>query len=309
MTSNKQSDLNITHNAIPVVLAGSPEAFNMDARYVNVVDAIRGSQAGDLFDFTGGNNGGGEIHDKPELSDIEFVSKSTYFDPKTNTTKARLIFKIRNSSGQNLLGIDARLGDLTGGTLSFTTEPTVAVSATSAVISWGSAGQDSYTITGLDKVYSGTLAQAINASPLLASTQYTAVLTIQSATGDMISRTLTFNTGTITAATITQIVATNGGSGTPFMKYQITGTNVLSGIYTIYRRATASSTWLSSGPYTVTFVNNVLTVLTNSGGAGYEYYIAITPYPGLNLTGTAGVPRISSNKTNFTTVTNLTNNY
>ena len=309
MTSNNTSDLNITHNAVPVVLAGSPEAFNMDDRYVNVIDAVRGAQYGDLFSFTDSGTNDGLNHDKPELSDIEFVSKSTYFDPKTNTTKAKLIFKIRNSSGQNLLGIDARMGDLTGGTLSFTTQLTASVSTTSAVLSWAADGQASYTITGLDKVYSGTNAQSINASPLLPNTAYTAVLTIQSSTGDMISSTLTFNTGAVTAASITQIIATNGGNGTPFMKYQITGTNISSALYTVYRRASGSSTWLSSNPFTGTFVNNVLIVLANSGGSGYEYYIAITPYPGLNLTGTAGVPRQSSNKTNFTTVTSLTNNY
>lgn len=307
MTSNKPSDLNITHNAVPVVLAGSPDAFNMDSRYVNVIDSISGSQYGDLFSFVSGGSDGA-THDKPELSDIEFVSKSTYFDPKTNSTKAKLIFKIRNSSGQNLLGIDARIGGSTGGTLAFTTEPSLVVNPTSVVISWGSTGQASYTITGLATTYTGYTNTSVTGTSLSTNTAYTAVLTIQSSTGDMVSRTLTFNTGTATTPNISQIIATNGGIYTPFMKYQITSTGAESALFTVYRRATSSAPW-SSTTNTGTFVNGVLVVNANAGGFAYEYYIVVAPYSGPGATGTAGTVRTSTNKTNYTQVTSLTNNY
>lgn len=52
-----------------------------------------------------------ELADVPQLSDIESVIRSTYFDPVSKIEKAKLIIKIRNSSKnkENVAGVDARI--------------------------------------------------------------------------------------------------------------------------------------------------------------------------------------------------------
>lgn len=312
MINKRITDADITHTSIPTVLEGSIDDILMDRRFVNVVKSDNMT----LFSSSSTSaSGSGPIvievpttGDKPELSDIESISKSIYFDAKTNTNKAKLVFKIRNNSGQDLIGIDARVGGETSGTLSFTIEPIVTVSSTSAIISWSAAGQSSYSITGLNTTYTGTTESLVTATPLSTTTSYTAILTIRSSSGDSISRTLTFTTGAISTANINQIVATNGGKLTPFMIYQVSSANAVSAKFTVYRRLNSSSPWRENSN-TGTFVNGILIVSVGAGASGYEYYITITPYSGPNGTGTAGISRTSTNKINYPTVTSLTNNY
>ena len=311
MINKRITDADITHTSVPTVLEGSIDDILMDRRFVNVVKSDNMT----LFSSSSTSASGSSptiievptTGDKPELSDIESISKSIYFDAKTNTNKAKLVFKIRNNSGQDLIGIDARVGGETSGTLSFTIEPTVTVSSTSAVISWSAAGQSSYSITGLNTTYTGTTESLVTATPLSTTTSYTATLTIRSSSGDSISRTLTFTTGALSTANISQIIATNGGKSTPAMTYQITNTNAKSARYTIYKRINSSSPWRTSTS-TIPIVDGTF-ILTSSGGIGYEYYITITPYSGINATGTAGTARTSRNKINYSTVTSLTDNY
>lgn len=52
-----------------------------------------------------------EISDVPNLSDIESVTYTKYFDPVTKVEKAKAVIKIRNSSKnkENVAGVDARI--------------------------------------------------------------------------------------------------------------------------------------------------------------------------------------------------------
>lgn len=52
-----------------------------------------------------------ESSDVPELSDIENVEYTKYFDPVSKIEKAKVIIKIRNSSKNknNVAGVDARI--------------------------------------------------------------------------------------------------------------------------------------------------------------------------------------------------------
>jgi len=52
-----------------------------------------------------------EKSDVPELSDIEDVQRTTYFDPVSKIEKEKLVIRIRNSSKNksNVAGVDARI--------------------------------------------------------------------------------------------------------------------------------------------------------------------------------------------------------
>ncbi len=52
-----------------------------------------------------------ESSDVPQLSDIEDVQYTKYFDPVTKVEKAKAVIKIRNSSKnkKNIAGVDARI--------------------------------------------------------------------------------------------------------------------------------------------------------------------------------------------------------
>jgi len=52
-----------------------------------------------------------ELADVPQLSDIESVTYTKYFDPVTKVEKAKAVIKIRNSSKnkENVAGVDARI--------------------------------------------------------------------------------------------------------------------------------------------------------------------------------------------------------
>ena len=48
-----------------------------------------------------------KINDVPQLEDIQLITNEAYIDSK-GITRARLVIRVRNSSGKNLLGVDAR---------------------------------------------------------------------------------------------------------------------------------------------------------------------------------------------------------
>lgn len=112
MATNKEriSNLEITENAPPTINPDGWEAYFMDPRVVRNPSALRSSAFQNFDSGEGGLGGGGSTTNAiPQLADIESVIKEEYIDPATNTTKVRAIIKIRNSSGEDLLGVDARI--------------------------------------------------------------------------------------------------------------------------------------------------------------------------------------------------------
>lgn len=114
------SDLDVTKTPLPVVGKGSVEDYYQDSRSVITTDGFLSTKdvsvnlnTSDLGLDSGADTGAvtaqDVTHDFPELTDVESVVKYTYFDEASQTTKAKLVFKIRNSSGKTLLGVDARL--------------------------------------------------------------------------------------------------------------------------------------------------------------------------------------------------------
>lgn len=104
------SNLEITENAPPTISMDGWEAYFMDPRVVRNPSSLRSSLFQNIDSGEGGNDGGGSPTNRiPQLSDIENVIKEEYVDPATKTTKVKVIIKIRNSSGEDLLGVDARI--------------------------------------------------------------------------------------------------------------------------------------------------------------------------------------------------------
>jgi hypothetical protein len=110
-TTPRISNLDITQNSEPVISPGTSDAYYMNQKYIRYTPLPLGGAVEGLIEGTGGP---GEPNKIPQLSDIESVTKSVYVDTKTNKTKAKLVIRIRNSSGQVLSGMDARIAVPTG---------------------------------------------------------------------------------------------------------------------------------------------------------------------------------------------------
>ena len=105
------SNLDLTQNAEPVVNLGTADSYYMNSKYVRYAPIPTSRSAEGLVE---GPDGPGTPNEIPQLSDIESIIKSVYVDTKTNKTKAKLVIRIRNSSGKVLSGIDARIAIPTG---------------------------------------------------------------------------------------------------------------------------------------------------------------------------------------------------
>ena len=116
MTSRRISNLDLTQNADPLVDQNSADAYYMNSKAVRYKPTDTAAFDGGLLGSggSGGDDPKPKPHDIPELSDIEYVTKTVYTDTKTNESKAKLVIRIRNNSGKTLSGIDARIAIPTG---------------------------------------------------------------------------------------------------------------------------------------------------------------------------------------------------
>lgn len=113
--TNKKSDIEISNTPLINVKRWSKEAYYMNPKYLNILEGsdldqykrISGSATGEiLIDFPPGEDSNIKA---PQLADIESVTKSVYYDPATKKARAKLVIKIRNSSTEPIIGIDARV--------------------------------------------------------------------------------------------------------------------------------------------------------------------------------------------------------
>jgi len=104
----RPSNTDITQRTKPVIWAGSE-----DDVFMTKDSAIRVARAN--FATAGLQVGGGDPgddskeNDRPELSDIASITQTIYYDSKQKKKLVKVVIKMRNNSGKNLLGIDARL--------------------------------------------------------------------------------------------------------------------------------------------------------------------------------------------------------
>jgi hypothetical protein len=128
------SDLNLTKTPTVTVAAGSLESIFLNsgaAKRINVklrnesavIDTGRVGTPGEtdpnLVGEDGGEDGESGGNDflnsiKPQLADISVFANEIYIDAKGNA-RARLVLKIKNSSGKSLLGVDTLLINLKEG--------------------------------------------------------------------------------------------------------------------------------------------------------------------------------------------------
>jgi hypothetical protein len=124
------SDLNLTKTPSVTVAAGSLESIFLNsgaAKRINVklrnesavIDTGRVGTPGETDpNLVGedGESGGNDFLNsiKPQLADISVFSNTTYLDTK-GVTRARLVLKVKNSSGKKLLGVDTKIINLKEG--------------------------------------------------------------------------------------------------------------------------------------------------------------------------------------------------
>jgi hypothetical protein len=109
------SENSITSEAPITLYTNSKDIAFLDPRKYRAVDGkIISSALGsnlldssDIYIDNDPNEDDSKTNDVPQLEDIEVVENVTYIDDK-GITRARLVIKVRNSSGKTLLGVDAR---------------------------------------------------------------------------------------------------------------------------------------------------------------------------------------------------------
>lgn len=106
--ATRSSNLDITQVKKPYIYIGSVEDSTMAAdaaiRFLKTAGTEVGLQTG-----TGGGGGDdSKFNERPELSDIESITQTIYYDTKQKKKFVAMTIRIRNSSGKQLLGIDAR---------------------------------------------------------------------------------------------------------------------------------------------------------------------------------------------------------
>ena len=123
MADNIQiSDLQVAKTGTVTVAEGSIEAFLLSNGWLKTSGAI-------VSNFNGGgnveiSNSGLDPYlisetsndisgpsDIPQLSDVSIFKKELYVN-SVGVTKARIILKVNNSSGKNLLGVDTKIINL-----------------------------------------------------------------------------------------------------------------------------------------------------------------------------------------------------
>ena len=117
MAKNRISELDVSKISPLGVTANSPEANTIDPRYLKITDGrviTKKTVTGD-FAYVD-QNWTTEVYEKPgvpHMDDISIVKNSTYVDAKNNV-RTKIVFKVKNSSGEQILGVDARLEVKTG---------------------------------------------------------------------------------------------------------------------------------------------------------------------------------------------------
>jgi hypothetical protein len=113
--SKRISENSITSEAPITLYTSSKDVAFLDPRKYRAIEGkiISNSLGSNLLDSLGiyiNTDVPGEEfkgNDVPQLEDIEILENTTYKDDK-GVTRGRIVLRVRNSSGQNLLGVDAR---------------------------------------------------------------------------------------------------------------------------------------------------------------------------------------------------------
>ena len=118
------SDLSLPKTPLVAVAQGSLESILLNNTSIKRLDPNSKYITGGLYGGGGnielsisqtdpnlipeGGNINSLISEKPQLADISVFANELYVDTK-GVTRARIIMKVKNSSGEELLGVDALL--------------------------------------------------------------------------------------------------------------------------------------------------------------------------------------------------------
>ena len=118
MADNRSSNIDVTQIAKPIILVGSKEDYYLSpdaaTRVYNTSGLIAQGGSGGLSTFIAAGDSSGvsssvSQFDRPQLADIYTISHDTYFDSQQQKVRAKMTITMRNSSGKQILGIDARI--------------------------------------------------------------------------------------------------------------------------------------------------------------------------------------------------------
>ena len=117
MAKSRITELDLANIGKLGVLAGSNESMTIDPRYLKIVDGTKVKYYSltpeDGADFPEIED---EVYEKPgvpHMDDIHIISNSTYVDKKNNV-RTKVVLRVKNSSGESILGVDARVEVKTG---------------------------------------------------------------------------------------------------------------------------------------------------------------------------------------------------
>jgi hypothetical protein len=117
MAKNRISELDVIKVSPLGVVDGSAESQKIDPRYIKIVSGqVIGKYAASSDVTFSDYIVSDEVYEKPgvpHMEDISIVKNSTYVDAKNNV-RTQMVFRVKNSSGEPIIGVDARLEVKTG---------------------------------------------------------------------------------------------------------------------------------------------------------------------------------------------------
>ena len=111
---NRVSDLSVLNNSSIAVNPDSEDAVYLNGRWIKGYFDILNAKSLAKFPFGSGlaedsedgGEGGNDPSDRPQPSDIQSITKTPYISG--GKTRIRVVIKVRNNSGEALVGFDAR---------------------------------------------------------------------------------------------------------------------------------------------------------------------------------------------------------
>lgn len=121
MAKNRISETELTTVSPLTVYEGSIDALTIDPRYIkyittktapNYISSANLTNDSSSFNYVVSEEDY-ESPGTPHMEDISIIRNSTYVDKKNNV-RTQIVFRVRNSSGEKIKGVDARISIVTG---------------------------------------------------------------------------------------------------------------------------------------------------------------------------------------------------
>ena len=121
MAKNRISETELTTVSPITVYEGSRDALTIDPKYVRYITTKTTPSYISSANLTADSSGFEyvvteeeyESPGTPHMEDISVIKNSTYVDKKNNV-RTQIVFRVRNSSGEKIKGVDARISIITG---------------------------------------------------------------------------------------------------------------------------------------------------------------------------------------------------